>query len=45
MKNQRHNLKKLEKGKYANYTNRTDIDYDKIEIEAMKKRINRSVRK
>ena len=37
--------KEIEKGKYANYTNRTDIDYDKIEIEAMKKRINRSVRK
>ena len=34
--------KKAEKSKYANFVNRTDIDYDKIEIEAMKKRINRS---
>ena len=34
--------KKAQKGKFANFKNRTDIDYDKIEIEAMKKRINRS---
>lgn len=34
--------KKAEKSKYGNFVNRTDIDYDKIELEAMRKRLNRS---
>jgi len=29
------------KGRYSNFSNRTDIDYDKIELDAIRKRINK----